>query len=112
MPCCRHWPRLESTLRLVALPEWIGGIVVAAAAAEKHESHKPATDQERKERTEPEGDPPVLVHHVLAGIPDECRPHDRENQHGEQHGQQDVLPYAEFLPHHLASAEFTERTDP
>lgn len=43
------------------MPEGIGGIVVATAAAIKHQRHQSASDQQRKESAEAERNPAVLA---------------------------------------------------
>jgi hypothetical protein len=65
---------------LFPLPEWIGRFVVAAAAAEEHERHQPAADQKREESPKPKRDPAMLVHDVLASVPNERGPDHREQQ--------------------------------
>ena len=66
--------------RLPAFPKWIGRIVVTAAAAEEHQGHQPAPDEERKEGSEAKGDPAVLIHH---GVASEV-PHRRSPEASEQ----------------------------
>src|SRR4051794_30499952 len=48
--------------RTALTPERVGGFIVPAAAAEKHQCHEPAPDKKGEEGAEPKGDPAMLTH--------------------------------------------------
>jgi hypothetical protein len=71
--------------RLPPFPERIGCVVVTASAAEEHQGHQPAPDEEREEGSETKGDPAVLIHHGVArGIPYRRSPKASEQEQGGQ----------------------------
>jgi hypothetical protein len=72
-------------------PEWVGRVIVAPAAAEEHERHQAAADQEGKERPQAERNPAVFVHDGFACVPHGSRPDNRQDQYADQNGQDDDL---------------------
>jgi hypothetical protein len=72
---------------------------MAAAAAEKHQRHQPATDDKGKERAEAKRDPAVFAHlDIAAGIPDHNGPHAGYDQQGYQ-GNNDECPAQTEVAH-------------
>ena len=90
------------------LSEGIGGFVIAVAAAEEHQRHQTAPDDEGEERAKAKGDPAVLIHHSLAGrVPHRDRPYCREDQYDDQGGQKSGLAHAKSF--HGSSISTTRR---
>src|SRR4029077_20714274 len=80
---------------ILLLSEGVGGVVIAVAAAEEHQRHQTAPDDEGEERAKAKGDPAVLIHHSLAGrVPHRDRPYCREDQYDDQGGQKSGLAHA------------------